>query len=111
MKKSISMVVQRIKTSLISLLLIGIVSSLSLFMIVESAHADGLPPEQALEEIRQDLATEDREVLYEEETAAVKDPKMGAQKQYEENLKEYKKENGKEGVVEKVKDLLTSNSQ
>ncbi len=112
MQKRIAMGLQWIKNSLIVLLLIGIIGFFSPFAIVQSSQAAPLSPEQELQEIEQDLAKEDRNALYSEEIAVAKDPKMGVQKQYEKNLKEYKKENKEDtGVVEKVKDLLTPNSK
>ena len=112
MQVSIMQGIQRIKKSLIALLLSGIIGFLSQLAIVQTAYAAPLSPEQELEEIQQDQAQENREDLYEAEANIIKDPKMGVQKQYEENLKEYKKENHEDnGVVEKVKDLLTPNSQ
>lgn len=113
MWKQVLIGMQWLKHNLIVVLLVGTIGFLSSAAIVPPVYAGNLSPEQELQEIEQDLAKEDRNALYAEETAIMKDPKMGAEKQYEKNLKQYKKENSSEddGVVEKVKDLLTSKSQ
>jgi hypothetical protein len=112
MRKQILTGMQWLKQSLITMFLVGMVGFLSNAAIAQPVYVSTLSPEQELQEIEQDLAKEDRNALYAEETAIMKDPKMGAEKQYEENLKEYKKENPDDNVVvEKVKDLLTPKSQ
>lgn len=50
---------------------------------------------------------EDRQEAYEEATAAVANPKVGLEKIYEEDLKEYQEENPSENVlVEGAKELV-----
>lgn len=50
---------------------------------------------------------EDRQEAYEEATEAVANPKVGLEKIYEEDLKEYKEENpGKNALVEGAKELV-----
>lgn len=109
MQHLISIGVKLIKGGLVLMFLVGMVSAFSPSAIAEAAFAPALPPKQALEEIRQDLATQDRATLYEAEAPANKNPKMEIEKKYEENLKEFVKENPDQGgVIDKVKDLLTT---
>ena len=109
MQQLISTGIQLIKGGLALMFLMGMVTAFSPSAIAEVTFAPALPPKAALEEIRQDLATQDRATLYDEEAPANKDPKMEVEKQYEENLKEFVKENPEQGgVIDKVKDLLTT---
>lgn len=109
MQHLISIGTKLIKSGLALILLVGMFSAFSPSAIAEVQFAPALPPKAALQEIRQDLATQDRATLYEEEATANKNPKMEIEKKYEENLKEFVKENPDQGnVIDKVKDLLTT---
>jgi hypothetical protein len=110
MRKLIAVGFSVLKDGLMLVLLISIIGFSSYFISAQPSYADVSTPQQALTEIRNDLAAEDRDALYEEETKAIENPKVGIEKEYEENVDEYYKEHPGEGnVLNKVKDLVSPN--
>jgi hypothetical protein len=99
-----------------NVLIIGLVSLLSLsglfIFSTQPAFADKSTAEAAIDRAYDLSETagfkeEDRQEAYEEATEAVADPKVGLEKIYEEDLKEYKEENpGKNPLVEGAKELV-----
>lgn len=98
-------------------LIIGLMSLLSLSGLFifgnQPAFADKKSAESAAIDRAYDLSEaagfkeEDRQEAYEEATEAVANPKVGLEKIYEEDLKEYKEENPSENVlVEGAKELV-----
>ncbi|GAB4368832.1 MAG: hypothetical protein Kow00121_08230 [Elainellaceae cyanobacterium] len=64
-------------------------------------------PDEALQEIRRDQAASSREEAYETRSQITEDPKMGVEKEYEEEVEEYFEEHPEEGgIVEGAKQLI-----
>lgn len=64
-------------------------------------------PQEAIQEIRKDLAEQNPEKLYEEATNVDKDPKRGVEKKYEKNVSEFYEEHPEEGgIVQEAKALV-----
>ena len=98
-------------------LIIGLMSLLSfsgLFIFgSQPAFADKKTAEEAAIDRAYDLSEaagfkeEDRQAAYEEATEAVANPKVGLEKIYKEDLKEFKEENPSENVlIEGAKELV-----
>ncbi|NJO39896.1 MAG: hypothetical protein HC769_04035 [Cyanobacteria bacterium CRU_2_1] len=64
-------------------------------------------PKQALTEIRSDQSTQSPEEAYEEAAEVIDDPKMGVEKEYEQNIDKYFQEHPEEGgLIESAKELI-----
>jgi hypothetical protein len=112
MRKLIAVGFSLLKDGLMLVLLISIIGFSGYFISAQPSYADVSSPKEALTEIQNDLASEDRSEMYEEETKVIENPKVGIEKQYEENVDEYFKEHPGEGnVINKVKDLVTPDSK
>jgi len=84
--------------------LLNLVGGLSIFNLPSYAASS---PQEALEDIRQDKAKQNPEAFYEKATKVSEDPKMGVEKNYEKNLKEFYQENPEEGgLIEGAKQLV-----
>lgn len=109
MQRFIAAIAQRV-------LIIGLISFLSLSGLFvysnQPAFADKAPAEAAIDRAYDmseaaGFKEEDRQEAYEEATQAVANPKVGLEKIYEEDLKEYKEENPSQNtLVEGAKDLV-----
>jgi hypothetical protein len=84
--------------------LLNLVGWVSIFNLPSYAAST---PEEELADIREDKAKINPEEFYEKATKTSEDPKMGVEKNYEKNLKEFYKENPEEGgLVEGAKQLV-----
>lgn len=108
MSSTFSSFKQILRRGMILLALVSLVNIASWFLPnIQSSYANVSSPAEELKEIRKDLAAQDPEKMYEEATAPIADPKMAPEKKYEENLKEYYKENpDKGGVLGGAKELI-----
>ncbi len=76
-------------------LLVGFISTCSLFAI---SSQPSFAATSTMQEMRSEDSVSDREQAYEEQIEAEKNP----EKVFEENLKEFRKENPGEGLIEKT---------
>jgi hypothetical protein len=63
-------------------------------------------PEEALQEIQRDQAQQDRQEFYRQQVEVTEQPKIGAEKEYEQNIEQYYQDTGEGGVVEGAKELV-----
>lgn len=100
-----------LRRSAFLVVLVGSLNIVTWFLpTVQPSYADLSSPEEAIEEIQKDL--ENPEQLYEKATEISKDPKMGVEKKYDENIQEYYQENPEQGGIlggaKKVIDEITT---
>jgi hypothetical protein len=102
--------VRSLFASFLAIFLVGVLSlSLSFGMNVQTSSADVSTPEQALQEIKKDQASESPTQAYEEMTKVVEDPKVGIEKEYEKKEQEYFESHpDSAGLIEKTKELVNS---
>jgi hypothetical protein len=99
-----------ISASLLAVFLTGVLSlSLSFGAIVQSSSADVSTPQQALQEIKKDQASESPAQAYEAMTKVIEDPKVGIEKEYEKNEQQYFEDHpDSANLIEKTKELVNS---
>lgn len=107
MQHIISPLMQVLRKGILLVTLVCLFNVVGWFSIfIEPSYAVS-SPQEALSEIEKDLATQNPEDIYEEATEISKDPKMGVEKQYEKELKEYRQENSQGGgLLKGAKELV-----
>lgn len=99
---------QVLRRGIVFLVLVSLITLAGWFLpSIQASYADLNNPAEELKEIRKDLAEKNPEQIYEKATDPSADPKMGVEKTYEENLKEYYNENpDKGGILGGAKELI-----
>jgi hypothetical protein len=102
-----SVLVRSLRRGLVLVIALGLFSIAGWFSFGQSSQADVSTPEQALQEIQRDQASQDRQEFYKQQVQITEQPKTGAEEEYEENIEQYYQENpDAAGVVEGAKELV-----
>lgn len=92
------------------LLLVAFVSLLNIaswFSLPNSSAYAVSSPDEYLQEIKRDQASKDRQEAYKEATEITEEPKVGVEKEYEEEVNEYFEEHPEEGgALQGAKNLV-----
>jgi hypothetical protein len=84
--------------------LFNLIGWLNIFTQPSYAVSD---PQEAIQEIRKDLAEQNPEKIYEEATKVAEDPKRGVEKKYEKNMSEFYEEHPEEGgIIQEAKAIV-----
>jgi hypothetical protein len=107
MKQAISAALKLLRTGFLVLMCAGLFNLLAWFNLsIQPSYAVSTP-EDYLSEIRKDQAVKDRQEAYKEATEIADDPKMGVEKEYEEEVNEYFEAHPDEaGIVQEAKGLV-----
>ncbi|PSF36147.1 hypothetical protein C7H19_14205 [Aphanothece hegewaldii CCALA 016] len=98
MSSTFSFFKQILRRGIFVVVLVSLINLAGWFLpTIQPSYAGVSSPAEELKDIRKDLAAQDPEKIYEEATDPSVDPKMGVEKKFEENLKEYNKENPDQG--------------
>ncbi len=99
---------QVLRRVILMIVLVGLFNLAGWFIFVnQPSYAAVSSPKEELNDIRKDLERKNPQEMYEEALDVSKDPKMGEQKKYEENLKKYKQENPDQGgLLKGAKELV-----
>lgn len=102
-----STLMHTLRKGLLLVALIGLLNVVSWFSLPNNSVYAASSPNEYLQEIQKDQTSKDRQKAYQEATKITEDPKMGVEKEYEEEVDEYFEEHPEEGgALQGAKNLV-----
>lgn len=102
-----STLIHILRKGLLLVAFVCLLNMVSWFALPNSSATAASSPDEYLQEIKKDQSVKDRQEAYQEATEVTEDPKVGVEKEYEEEVDDYLKEHPDEGgVLQGAKNLV-----